>query len=268
MKKTLCLVLGLSAVFQPTALPSEGAVRLNLNETLKAASSSNIRMILADEKIQQAYARVGLSASELLPQARASASQSRQTRNLLSVGIPTASRDPVVGPFNSFDARLSVQQALFDWSAFERLRAARAAKKLSEAERVKTREDVMALVASLYFEAKRAQERVRFASAVLANRERLREVSAEGARSGAGTALEARRASDAVLEARESLESARVSAAAKRRDLLVALSMDPASAVAFRCGSPRGFGKDLISAAVPRGKIILRSSVLTLWWKI
>lgn len=213
-------------------------VRLNLAEVVETAGSRNIQIILADEKIQQALARAGASASELLPHAGLSLNQSRQTRNLESVGIPTGFQDPVVGPFNSFDARLTLKQSLFDWGAVERLRAARAAKRLSEAERVKIREDVQSVAASMYFEAKRAREHVRFAESLLASRKSSSLAALTGVKNGAGTSLEARRAEDEVLSARQNLQEALAQAGEKRRDLLVMLAMDPSTPVLFPVREP------------------------------
>lgn len=233
----LCLFLMLPAA-RASELPE--AVRLDLSAVLARAGTSNIRMVLADEKIQQAFARIGSSASELLPRAGAGISQSRQTRNLEAMGIPTGIQNPVVGPFNSFDARLTVQQSLFDWGAVERLRAARTGKKLSEAERLKTREDVQSLAASLYFEAKRSAESVRFSESLLASRRRLSEAVHAGAQNGTSTALEARQAEDHVMLAQQALQTARAKAAEKKRDLLVVLSMDPSWNVIFPVREPSG----------------------------
>ncbi|MBU3758756.1 MAG: TolC family protein [Candidatus Omnitrophica bacterium] len=224
----LFLTLGLEG-----ACFAEGPLRLNLAEALETAASRHLDILLADEKVQQAYARAGTAAAQLLPQVHVSASQSRRTLNLLAMGIPAPTREPVVGPFNAFDARLAAQQALFDWGAFERLRAARASKKLSEAERVKTREDVLALTAALYFDAKRACEQMRSAEASLASRLLGAETAHEAARNGSGTALEADRAADAVLAARETLESSRAAASARRRELLASLALDPGTPVIF-----------------------------------
>lgn len=235
-------VLVCLCLLAPHARASERpeAVRLDLPSVLERAGSSNIRMVLADEKIQQAFARIGSSASELLPHAGFGATQSRQTRNLEAMGIPTGVQNSLVGPFNSFDARLTVQQSLFDWGAVERLRAARAEKKLSEAERVKTRQDVQSLAASLYFEAKRAAESVRFSESLLASRRRLSEAVIAGAESGTSTALEARQAEDNIMLAEQALQTARAKASEKRRDLLVVLSMDPSWNVLFPVREPSG----------------------------
>ncbi len=207
---------------------------LNLPGVLETASNQSVQVIVSRERIQQAVAKIGQSASELLPHAGFSLSQSRQTRNLEAMGIPSfGTTDPLVGPFNSFDARISLNQTLFDWSAVERLRAARAGKKLSEEQLLKTREDVLALSASLYFEAKRAAESIRAAEKMLARDLQDQKSIESRSQSGLGSEIEEEDVSTRVLEGRQRLAEARAQAEEKKLDLLALLGLDPVTKVRF-----------------------------------
>ena len=57
--------------------------------------------------------------------------------------------------------------ALFDPSAFERFQAAKKGENLSEAELEKTREDVLALVATLFIDAQRKKQTVKLLQTLL-----------------------------------------------------------------------------------------------------
>ncbi len=231
--------LFLTAVFLFAAnqqLHSEESAVLDLNlpGVLETAASQNVQVLISRERVQQAVAKIGQSASELLPHAGFSLSQSRQTRNLEAMGIPSiGTADPLVGPFNSFDARISLNQTLFDWSAVERLRAARAGKKLSEEQLLKTREDVLALAASLYFEAKRAGESIRAAEKILARDLQSQKSIESRSQTGLGSEIEKEDAATRVLESRQRLAEARAQAEEKKLDLLALLGLDPAREVRF-----------------------------------
>ena len=130
---------------------------LTLKEVLQIAEESDIHLILSQERLVQALARVEQNKSVLLPQISVSSSERRQTRDLRSSGI-SFSGDPLVGPFNSFDIRAQMTQTLFDASTISRLKAAQAGKELSAAELKKTKEDVLALIATMFVNARRSKE--------------------------------------------------------------------------------------------------------------
>src|SRR5262245_33239041 len=159
----------------PLSRAETGPLRLSLGEALRIAQERHVEVVVAEERVKQAISRISQARSGLLPQLSATASQNRQTRNLIAVGIEIPGVNPLVGPFNSFDARLGLTQAIFDGAALERLRSARVGKALSLAEAEKTKQDVLALVATLYLEAKRAQESVSLTQSLLKqSEERLR----------------------------------------------------------------------------------------------
>ena len=107
--------------------------------------------------LNQAIARISEAQSDLLPHLDGVVSGGRQTADLRSEGISFPGFGPHVGPYNNFDARARVTIALFDPSAFERFQAAKKGENLSQAELEKTREDILALVATLFIDAQRKQ---------------------------------------------------------------------------------------------------------------
>src|SRR5579872_2911130 len=84
--------------------PAQGtektALALSFEEALRLAAERPANIVMAHERVQQAVARLGQTEANLLPQVTASASQSRQTRNLAAQGLNIPGLDPRLGPFN------------------------------------------------------------------------------------------------------------------------------------------------------------------------
>lgn len=157
-KRSLCIFIGfLLCSSVVSADEPANTLQLSLRDALILARERHAEIILADERVEAAIARLGQSASGILPHFSGSLAGSRQTRDLRGQGISLPG-DPHVGPFNAFDARVKMTQAIFDPGALARLNAASKGKELSLAEQTKVEEDVLALVATLYLNAGQAVE--------------------------------------------------------------------------------------------------------------
>ena len=146
--------------FISQAQADQVSLSLTLKEALQKANSLNLQVMMANARLEQAIARISQSQSELLPHFEGTMSGARQSSDLRAEGlkIPIPGFASHISPYNNFDARLRVSIALFDPSSFERFQAAKKGENLSEAQMQKTREDVLALVANLYIDAKRRSE--------------------------------------------------------------------------------------------------------------
>jgi len=235
----VCGALTVSMVlpFSPASAEETEAIHLSFQDAIRMAKERHVEAIVANERVQQAVARLGQSASVLLPQITASASQDRLTRNLKSFGIPQQTQptlpgtppapapNPVVGPFNSFDARFTLKQQLFDIPAIERLRAARKAELSNLALRQKAQQDAMALVANFYVEAERAEDAVALVRSLLErDAERLR-LARTRLENGTGSELELKQA-QAGLASSQGLWDASLHEALERKlDLTSSLGL-------------------------------------------
>ena len=175
-------------------------LHLSFRKALELSQTRHVDVIVENERVQQAMARLGQAGSVLLPQVSASASQTRQTKNLEASGITLPGRDPLVGPFNSFDARVRVTQTLLDIGAIQRLRAAHAGKALSLAEYQKIKQDILSLIASLFVEAERAAQGLELAHAVLSRDDARLRIAAAQQELGTGSLLEVRQAQAAYTQ--------------------------------------------------------------------
>lgn len=198
---------------------------LSFREALVRGRARHVDILIAEERVQRAIARLQQAYATLLPQITGTAFQVRQTRNLEAQGITLPGRDPLVGPFNSFDARFRMTQTLFDFSALQRLRAAKVSRQLSLAEARKATQDALALVAALYVEAKRAADGVNLARALVTRDEQGLRLAAQQYRLGTGSALEIKQAEAQLAQDRHRWEIAQVQTLERRLDLAAALGI-------------------------------------------
>ncbi len=222
------------ALLLPGLLAAQEPVVLNLRETLRRAAERNVESLAADQRVAQALARVDPARAPLTPQVSAGVSAARQTKNLEAMGFPLPrGQDPVTAPFSTYDARLRITQTLFDPAATRRLEAARRGQALAEADRARTRQDLLALAATDYVEARRAEETVGLAGESVSLAQAKASLARERSAEGTATSLEADEADQAVVEAQAGLISARLADGQARRDLLGTLSMPPDTELRF-----------------------------------
>jgi outer membrane protein TolC len=234
----------------PRAAETGEPQTLDLRGALRLMEERNVAVVAAEERVRQAEEGIVQSRSVLGPQATASISETRQTRNLAAQGITLPRQDPVVGPFNTFDARLRLTQTLFDESARGRLESARAGRALSEAEARKAREDALALAAALYVRARRAAESAAVWDVLVRRDEDRLRLARARTRLGTGAAVDASEADAALAASRQGAENARVEAEDARLDLAAALGLPADRPLIFAAEDA------LTEPAVPEGEAL------------
>src|SRR3989441_323321 len=144
-------------------------LRLSFADAVRLASGEVPVVALATLRMNEADARVRQARSALLPSLSVGGSWLNRTFNSKSLGIdfppvptgPGGTLQPavpeLVGPFDTYDARFSATQTLFDWSSVKRVRAAGAQADGSRAERGVTVEGSVLAAAVAYVRAVRAQ---------------------------------------------------------------------------------------------------------------
>lgn len=202
-------------IFAVATIPAfaQAPLRLSLKQVVEIATApeGNTRVKLVAVALDQANARSAQTRAALLPNFDASVSRVNQTRNLEAMGIridlpiPGFSFPERVGPFNTFDSRVSGTQTILDFAAIRRFQASRAAVKASEAERESTRDEVAAQVAMLYVNALAARAHVEAAEANVALAEALARTAENRRKAGTGTAIESTRAEVQLANERQRL---------------------------------------------------------------
>ena len=200
-------------------------VRLSFRSALQSVDTVNFSVMMANARLQQAIARISQAQSAMLPHLDGLVSGARQTSDLRANGIQFPGPGPHIGPFNNFDARARVTIALFDPSAFERFQAAKKGENLSRAELEKTREDILALVASLFVDAERKEQTAKLLKTILDRDLMAYELSEESYTQGTGTLLETNKLKSDVSQTKYLYNQAKLQATEACLDLEAALQL-------------------------------------------
>ncbi len=133
---TIVMLLPLVFAAEPwatNAAAAENVLPLTLKHAVEIALTpeGSPRIALAEESIKLAQAQARESKANLLPDVESSINDRRQTTNLRAFGfnfaipIPGITIPDIVGPFSVFDARGTVSQTVFDWSAIKHYQASK-----------------------------------------------------------------------------------------------------------------------------------------------
>jgi outer membrane protein len=221
-----------TAAAQATVQP-EVPVKLSVKQAveLALAPEGNTRVQLAGEGVRQARARSSQSRAALLPNFDSYVTDQSQTRNLAAMGIsvqvpiPGFTFPTFVGPFTTFDARVTANQSVFDFSSIRRFQASRAAVRASMADRDNSRDQTSAQVASLYMQALAAQAHVEATQASVELAAATAKLAENRKNAGVGTGIEVTRAEVELANARQRLLVAENDRRQARLELLRAIGM-------------------------------------------
>lgn len=249
-KKILIIIFLMCPLAALAAEAPSDTTRLNLKDALTLARQRHAQIIMADERVQQALARLGEASSNLLPQLKGVVSGSRQTRDLRGQGIALPG-DPHIGPFNAFDARIKLTQSIFDPESVSRMNAASKGKQLSIAEQQKIDEDVLALVATLYIDARRANEGLTVAGEFLERDLKQWQNAQTKFQQGTASALDVERAQSIYAQSQFGFSRAQTDETKARLDLCAALGLPFEQKIEYSNddGIAEHFGEDDVDVA-------------------
>ncbi len=182
------LELGRAQAFSHEALfavdGKEQAVTLKFNAFVDLTQKTRLEGALSREKVNEALGRAAQTMAPLLPQLTGGISQARTFKqNLDAMGFRGYG---LIGPFNTFDARLRLTQNIIDIGAAAGAGEGRAGVNIARYEEEFTRQKIVLTASLLYLEALRAQGAFQAAAAGVALSERL--LRQAEARKNAGTA--------------------------------------------------------------------------------
>ena len=175
------------------------------------APDGNTRVALAQEAIEQAQSQQREARSSFLPSLDGSVGERRQVNNLKAFGfsfslpIPGFSIPTIVGPFTVFDARLTAQQSVFNFSDIHRYRAAKISALAMKTDAAAARDSASDEVARDYLTCLLADANRETARANVALSETLLELARHEKDAGTGTGIEVTRAEVQLANDRQSL---------------------------------------------------------------
>jgi outer membrane protein TolC len=109
----------------PQGEPTRDTLQLSVADIIRRALEHNLGVLLSEHSITDAGGTRAIALSQLLPNINAHVSESRRRDNLEAFGFrPSTFGIPrVIGPFNTFDARVSLSQTVVDLRATNETRA-------------------------------------------------------------------------------------------------------------------------------------------------
>ena len=147
-------------------------ISLTLRDALTRGLKYNLGLLLGEQGTRAATAQRLTALSVLLPNVNAHITEDVQQTNLAALGLSVNALpglSPVVGPFSVFDARGSVSQQAFNWSAIQNYRASKEGAKAAQLSYKDARETVVQVVTGLYLQTIASRSRGDAARAQLAS---------------------------------------------------------------------------------------------------
>lgn len=179
----------------PTGKPTGTVLQLSLSEALKRGLRYNLGAVLSEQSVTAARSARLLSLSQLLPTVATSLRESQQQVNLAAFGFePTPGMDMIVGPFNVFDIRASVNQTVLDFGVLNRYRAASENVKAAQFSNENARALVVYVCANLYFQAVAGSSRIEATQAQVKTAQALFDLAADQKAAGVSPGIEVLRA--------------------------------------------------------------------------
>ncbi|HMF09863.1 MAG TPA: TolC family protein [Thermoanaerobaculia bacterium] len=255
-----CLVartLGAAAIAVLLAAASAAgeSLRLSLREAVARALSEGTAARIAYEAVETSSAQAKQARSALLPQVIGEVQDSNEILNLRTFGLTLPGVPSLVGPFNVFDAHVTVAARIIDVAAYRRYQAARQGIAVAGAEKEKTENDVAAAVATLYVALQRAQADVDATQANVDLFTKLRDLAEDQRKAGVATRLDSTRAEVALARQNQALLVQLNRRDAARLALLHAIGADQELTVELtdalqESPPPMALARDEVSAAL------------------
>jgi outer membrane protein len=224
-----------SVAFAADPQDGRGPLQLSLKRAVELATSpeGNTNIQLAGEALKQAQARSSQARAALLPNVDATISDQSLTRNLAAMGIgldfvvplPGFQFPAFVGPFSTFDARVTGSQSVFDFASIRRFQASRVGVSAAKSDVDTTEERVAATVARAYLAAVKADTDVETAQANVSLSEAVLKQAEHQKAAGTGTGIDITRAKVQLANDRQRLLVTENDRRAAHLRLLRAMSM-------------------------------------------
>jgi outer membrane protein TolC len=153
----------------PQGPPTAETVQLTVGDIIRRALEHNLGVLLSEQSLARAGGARWLALADLLPNVDARVAESRQRNNLEAFGFSGATFNVprVVGPFNVFDARVYLSQALVDLRATNETRAENHNVEAARHSYRSARDLVVLVAANAYLEALAADARAQSSRAQL-----------------------------------------------------------------------------------------------------
>jgi outer membrane protein len=173
---------------------TKSLLMLSLRQALELALKQNPQIQIANLRILESRGFFQSVRSGYLPQVNARLSNAYQTTNLRGMGVIFPGAPGKVGPFQSFDVRPSLAQAVLDLSLWKGIQAARERVSQSQWDAASLRESTLFSVLQLYMQVLQADSRLATSQARLRTAEALLNQTRDLLEAGTASRLDEARA--------------------------------------------------------------------------
>jgi len=202
----------------PSPAPGPPTDRLTLKEAIERGLRANLTVLLAGTRVTEAQGTAERRKSLLLPHAQFQAPAIYQTVSLAAEGISIPSfpgfpgLPQVVGPFLTYDFRVSASQMLYDPQDYRNWKASQRAEQAARDDLQDARDQIIRQVAGLYLGAESAAAEVVAAQSRVDDSQALLNLARDQHNAGVATGIDVLRAQVQLATDRQSLVEASNSA--------------------------------------------------------
>lgn len=229
----------------PSGPATTHVMSITIGDAIGRALDRNLGLLLAEYRTERARGARWVALSGLLPEVNGQIGERRQVVNLAAFGFPLPAGTPaVVGPFNVFDARVSLTQSVFDAKALNDWRAERHTLAASDFSYKSARDMVVLAAADAYLRALAAAARSESVRAQLRTAEALAAQAADLKTAGIVAGIDVLRAQLQVSTQRQRATAAESEAQKVRLQL--------ARVIGLPAGQPFTLVDEIPTIAKPR----------------
>jgi outer membrane protein len=196
---------------------------LGLEQAIALALQNNLATLLAKQREEEARGFKKESLAGLLPNISGVAYQASLTENLAALGFIPGSfpglNNAFIGPFKNFDARVRLQQTIFNLSALRNYQAGRAGVRAAQMDEDLAREQVATFTALAYLDTLRTDRSVSAAEANVTLAETLLKLSQDQRTAGIATGVDVTRAETRLAQEQVRLSQAQTDSEQARLQL-------------------------------------------------
>lgn len=205
---------------------TRGQVTLSFQQSMRLALENNYDALIARERINEAKGRAEQARAALLPNLSGAISQEVRTLNLAAEGLrqglffPGVNIPNLIGPFGVFDARVQMEQRVFNLQAIRLYQAEKSAVNVTRFEEEVTRQQVATQTAIAYLNALSASRAIDAACANLTLAQSLFTLARDQRAAGVATGVDVTRAETRLAEEQARLAQAQTDMEQTRLALL------------------------------------------------
>jgi outer membrane protein TolC len=193
----------------PASKATSEPLSISFLDAIDRGLKQNLGVLLSDDNTLAARGAKWKELSNLLPNVLAKGQESVQQTSLAALGLRIPGLPRVVGPFNYFDIRGTLNQSVFNWNYIQKERAAAQNLKAAEYSYKDARELVVLVTGNAYLQAIAGAARVETAEAQVQTAQTLSDRSADQQNAGVIPAIDALRARVELQSRQQQLIAAR-----------------------------------------------------------